>query len=175
MPQNSPTKKGWITGQPNVEFCQGSENGSDRFGTINKKGKLMTQIMDNWNEEAKTAANLAAKCFPARRLGMMTPADLCNPRLWDAPPPRGVSMLRSAYGTTIIFGTDADRQDEGSVRRVMSIRRRLQSAGFEELGFGVSEDTNRGSWAIIVATDDAGAVRRALEAKGTGGDATVAA
>jgi hypothetical protein len=89
----------------------------------------------DWNAEAKAAANYVLDAMFSTRRGTI---EWCD------------------GDVTVVFGNDGYGTDERSRREVAVLRMALEIAGLTELGFGLSDDEEQYTWAMIVNTADGG-------------------
>jgi hypothetical protein len=96
-------------------------------------------MMTDWNESARAHAVFRRQMSP------------------DVP--RAAEVL--APGVSVVFGHDDFARDDRARAAVALLRGQFRSAGLTELGFGLSHDER--TWAIVVQTGDADALRTPLE------------
>lgn len=88
-------------------------------------------LLDNWNALATGLATYVREFLPRAR--------------------RGASAIRLPLGAgevVGVFANDGCTADERMKTEVAALRRRLQEAALEELGFGLSEDGQ--AWALLI-------------------------
>jgi hypothetical protein len=96
-------------------------------------------MMTDWNETARAHAAFRRQMSP------------------DVP--RAAETL--GPGVSVAFGNDDFACDDRVRAAVGLLRRQLRSAGLTELGFGLSHDER--TWAVVVQTGDADALRASLD------------
>src|SRR5262245_11060657 len=95
----------------------------------------------DWDAEAKAAANYVLDEMFETHRGVID---------WGDEP------------VTVAFGNDGYGTDERPRREVAALRMALKIAGLTELGFGLSDDEEQYTWAMVINTTDETTVRRSL-------------
>jgi hypothetical protein len=90
-------------------------------------------LLDNWNALATGLAAYVREFLPHARRGALT-----------------IRLPRGGGHVVGVFGNDGSAADGRVKTEVAVLRRRLQEASLDELGFGLSEDGH--AWALLVGT-----------------------